>query len=112
MYQKPPISLWMPTLPRVAWAGPKGDASALPLQAQSPAKNASFASSGEGVGGPAGAWESAGRAAKAPRSAIAQTRAPTRHRPCCEDILIISSPPVEPAGWAVALFYGRMGLGG
>src|SRR5436305_6149352 len=108
MYQKPPISLWMLTLPRVAWAGPKGEASALPLQAQSPAKNASFASSGEGVGGPAGAWESAGRAAKAPRSITAQTR----HQPCFEDILIISSPPVESAGWAVAGFYGRRGPGG
>src|SRR5262245_58899289 len=99
----------MRTLPTEAWAGPKGEASALPLQAQSPAKNASWASSGEGLGGPAGAWESTGRAAKAPRSITAQTR----HQPCLEDVLIISSPPDwKYASTASVQLYGGWGGGG
>src|SRR5438105_9182801 len=108
MYQKPPISLLMRTRPRVAWAGPRGVSSTLPLQVQSPAKNASLASSGEGAGGAGGAWETAGRAASAPRN-IAM---PTRHQPV-EAILFISSPPVEtrPERAAVS-FYGRMALRG
>src|SRR3954453_14346018 len=103
MYQKPPIPLLMCTLPRVACAGPKGVASTLPLQVQSPAKNASLASSGEGAGGPEGACENAGRAASAPRSIAI----PTRHQPV-EAILFISSPPVEtrPERAAVSS-YGR-----
>src|SRR5512132_2552164 len=89
------MSLPMCTFAAVACAGPMGDASALPWQAQSPAKNDSCDSSDGGDGGPPGAWARAGRAARAAKIMAA----PARNTRCCEDVLDISSPPWNPLGW-------------
>src|SRR5436305_3039246 len=93
MYQKPPSSFLMCTFACVACSGPKGDASAFPVQLQSPAKNDSCPTSGPGAGTAmaAGAAPFGASAASAGRAKTASSRPTHKDQLFIAVLLIISS---------------------